>query len=303
MPKAKVLTVGIAVVDYVFQTDELPVSAEKHFATGRFDVVGGIAVNAALAIQSLGGQASLWSRVGDDQAAGFITKTLEKAGVDLSVLEPFEGQNSASSAVVIDASGERMIVNYRSDELFELSPSLSSSSIRETGAVLGDLRWIEATEAAFKAARVARVPTVLDFDLTSIEAPNALLEGSDYIIFAEAALKRFARSSNVVSSLKAVRERLPNTRLAVTCGGNGVHLINGDGRQLHIPARSVVVRSTLGAGDVFHGAFALAIAEGHGFEAALRFANDVSALKVSSPPDQASFPTRADVDNFQRTTA
>ena len=210
---------GVAVVDHVFQTDQLPTSAEKHFATGQFDVVGGIAVNAALAIQALGGQASLLSRVGDDPAASFIAKTLSDAEIDITALEPCDGQNSASSAVVIDAASERMIVNYCSKELFESSPVLTASIVRPMGAVLGDLRWIAATEATFAAARGARVPTVLDFDLTNTEIPNSLLDACDYIVFSEAALKRFARNSSVVSALQTVKNRLPNARLAVTCGG------------------------------------------------------------------------------------
>ena len=298
--KAKVMTVGIAVVDHVYGTDRIPVSAEKHFANSQIDVVGGMAVNAALAIRSLGGEASILTRIGDDEGGAFIANTLANSGIDLSSLEKFNGQKSASSAVVVDASGERMIVNYRSETLFSKKPAISTSAIRPMKSILGDLRWVAATEAVFSVAQKAQVPTVLDFDLTNVEIPNSILEASDYIVFAEKALKRFVRRREMVSALKAAQDKLPNTRLAVTCGKNGVHFINGDGQLLQIRAHAVSVRSTLGAGDVFHGAFALGIAEGQGFERALRFANDVAAIKVSTPPDHHSFPTQADLHKFQR---
>ncbi|MCY4327788.1 MAG: PfkB family carbohydrate kinase [Rhodobacteraceae bacterium] len=301
--KTNVLTVGIAVVDHVFRMDCLPKRAEKHFANDQFDVAGGIAVNAALAIQSLNGQAFLLSRVGGDGAGFFLEETLSRSGIDLSLLEVCRDRRSATSAVLMDSSGERMIVNYRSDALFSKPPELPAAVFRSMQAVLGDLRWTEATTAAFEMARRADVPTVLDFDLNNKTIPKAILETSDYIVFAEAALRRFARRTHVVSALRIAQTLLPDVRLAVTCGQDGVHFITGDGRLLKIPARNVKVCSTLGAGDVFHGALALAIAEGSSFETALRFANDVAALRVSSPPNQSAFPSRADVEKFQRSAA
>lgn len=300
--KAQVLTVGLAVADYVFQTETIPAKAEKHFAHDQFEVVGGIAVNAALAIQSLGGQAHLLSRTGDDGAGRLLHDTISATGIDLSLLETVSGQKSASSAVIVDATGERMIVNHRSEALFRDPPSLSASKIRRMDAVLGDMRWIEATAVAFERAREAAIPTVLDFDLTDTEVPSVILDGADYIIFGEAALKRFSRRVDVLSALKAAKTKHPAAQIAVTAGQDGVHFINRDGKLLHIPARDVDVKSTLGAGDIFHGAAALAIAEKQSFERALRFANDVAALKVSQPANHTSFPTRSDVDAFQRST-
>ena len=53
---------------------------------------------------------------------------------------------------------------------------------------------------------------------------------------------------------------------------------------------------TLGAGDVFHGAFALAIAEGGGIREAAQFSNAASALKCTRPGGRAGIPTRAEVE-------
>jgi len=298
--KAKVLTVGIAVADHVFQLDELPKTAEKHFADECYDLAGGIAVNAALAIQALGGQASLLSRFGGDPAGDLLRQTLARSGVDLTLVETRQDLKSASSAVILDSAGERMIVNHRSGALFSDQPAIDSHSLNAMDAVLGDMRWIEATEVVFQCAKEIAKPTILDFDLTNTDVPQSILGSSDYIVFGEAALKRFARRVDVVSALKSTNDMVPSALIAVTTGENGVHFINRDGKLLHIPSRSVDVVSTLGAGDVFHGAFALAIAEGQSFERGLRFANDVAALKVSTSSHQSTFPTRSEVDAFQR---
>ncbi len=298
--KARVLTVGIAVADYVFHIGELPTKAEKYFAQDQYDVAGGIAVNAALTIRALGGHASLLSRIGDDAAGALLRDTLTCCGVDMSLVETREDQKSASSAVIVDASGERMIVNHRSEALFADPPAIEVQSLHAVKAVLGDMRWTEATAIAFERAKTVKIPTVLDFDLTNTDIPQSILDLSDYIIFGEAALLRFARRADVISALKTTKDKLPSSLIAVTTGRNGIHFINRDDKLFHIPSRSVDVISTLGAGDVFHGAFALAIAEEQSFERALRFANDVSALKVSSPPHQSKFPTRSEVAAFQR---
>ena len=55
---------------------------------------------------------------------------------------------------------------------------------------------------------------------------------------------------------------------------------------------------TLGAGDVFHGSFALALDEGRSVDDALWFANAAAALKCTRAGGRAGIPTRAEVDGF-----
>lgn len=298
--KGKVLTVGIAVADYVFQTDTIPSTPEKHFANDQFETAGGIAVNAALAVTSLGGEAVLLSRVGDDSAGMLIREKVREGGVDISNLETCRGLKSASSAVIVDRDGERMIVNQRPDGLFTSKPDVTNKIFSSVGCVLGDLRWTEGTDTLFALARENNVPTVLDFDLTNAGTPDSILASSDHIVFGEAALKRFVKRVDLNSALRAAQDAHPESHVAVTSGSDGVRFINRDGKLIHIPARQVTSLSTLGAGDVFHGAAALAIAEKCSFERALRFANDVAALKVSKPASQSYVPTRSEVDAFQR---
>ena len=297
-PRAHVMAVGSAVLDYVYRVDIIPASAEKHFAADHCDIAGGIAVNAALAIQSLGGQAHILARIGSDFAGDCLRKTLEDAAVDLSLLERLPGIQSSSSAVIVDDRGERMIIAHRSKDLFNTPPQLPATLMHGLDAVLGDVRWTDGTEIAFAAARQAGVPTILDLDQSDQAIPDPILSTSDYIVFGEAALKLFTGCLGIEDALRQAEQRCPSSRLAVTTGHNGVHFINCSGQQRHIAARPVQPISPLGAGDVFHGAFALAIGEGHDFETALRFANDVAALKVCIPPDEARFPTRAEVESL-----
>src|SRR5215213_10064908 len=109
---ARVVCVGISVFDYVFAVERLPEAHVKHYALSRLEVSGGIAANAARAVARLGGRAALVSRVGDDLPGRSVRAELAReAAVDLAGLHTLPGARTSLSAVVVDASGERMLVN------------------------------------------------------------------------------------------------------------------------------------------------------------------------------------------------
>ena len=85
--------------------------------------------------------------------------------------------------------------------------------------------------------------------------------------------------------------------LAVTLGPRGV-LFMEDGGIAHLPAFPIEAVDTLGAGDVWHGAFALALAEGQGEREAVRFASAVAAIKCTRFGGRAGTPTRDEVERF-----
>jgi sulfofructose kinase len=295
-----VATVGLAVVDHVYQLDQIPTKAEKHFASSLQEVVGGIAANAALAIVALGRRAKLFTRVGDDSAGKFVVDDLRRSGVEVNCLEIVTGQTTASSAVFLDRDGERMIVNYKPTELFSSPPRSPDLEQNKIGAVLGDLRWVSGTEAVFALAKPLKIPTVLDFDLAPDDVSQVILNNTSHIIFAESALKKYTRKIDLSAAMRAVHSKYPNIHLAVTAGADGVLHMNKDGQIGHIKSRSVSVVSTLGAGDIFHGAAAMALMEGASFERALHFANDVAAVMISKPINEAKLPTRFEVEELQR---
>ena len=55
---------------------------------------------------------------------------------------------------------------------------------------------------------------------------------------------------------------------------------------------------TLAAGDVFHGAFAYALADGMDEMTAFRFSSAVAAIKCTRFGGRAGTPRRAEVDDF-----
>lgn len=292
----RVVCAGIAVLDQVFQVERLPVDATKYAAISRREVAGGIAANAAMAVARLGGAARLVSRVGADAAGQSLRAVLAVAEVDCSGLQtPPEGA-TATSAVFVDPRGERMLINHKDPALFRGAPD--SAAFAGADAVMCDLRWPEAARMGLQAAAMAGVPGVLDYD-TAPEEARDLVARASHVIFSAAGLESL-QPGDRQTALAAVAERYPGIAFAVTAGAEGAFWIEA-GQSGQVAAVPVQAVDTLGAGDVYHGAAALALGEGKAFPEALRFASAAAALKVAQPSGPGAFPTRQEVTSLLET--
>ena len=272
----------------------MPAAARKYPARARREVAGGIAVNSALAAARLGGRVRLVSRVGDDMAGRSLRQTLEEAGVDCAGLTVSTQGGTSTSAVLIDAAGERMLVNYKDPALFAGAPD--PALFAGADAILCDLRWPEASRAGLKAASALAVPGILDYDLAP-EAGEALIPLATHVIFAEEALLGLCRAADAPAALASLAAMHPGIAFAATAGGRGVYWRCG-GDSGHLPGLKVRAVDTLGAGDVFHAAAALALGEGRPFAEALAFGNTAAGIKVSRPGGMNSFPTRSETERM-----
>ena len=103
---------GCATMDYIFSLREMPHAPLKFRAREFKAVGGGNAATAAVAIARLGGRAHLIARLGDDLIGDAILRELEGHGVDTSLVHRFPGCASSLSSILIDETGERLIVSY-----------------------------------------------------------------------------------------------------------------------------------------------------------------------------------------------
>jgi len=65
-----------------------------------------------------------------------------------------------------------------------------------------------------------------------------------------------------------------------------------------LPVFSIAAIDTVGAGDAFHGGFALALAEGQSELEAMRFGAAVAGIKCTRLGGSAGTPTRSEVERF-----
>lgn len=284
-----ILVCGLAVLDLVFRVDEIPVRPDKYPADDMVIVGGGCAANAAVAIVRLGGRATLIARVGDDLVGDVIVDGLEVEGVDCGFVQRHPGSRSPVSAVLVDRTGERLVVNYRNRDLPDDVMRAGETAAR-ADAVLVDTRWPAVAIAALEAARRRGVPGVVDAEAP---IPFEVARAASHVVFSRSGLGEFTGLDRVEEALDTAR-RLVSGWVAVTLGADGT-LVLDQGAPRLIPAPVVAVVDTLGAGDVWHGAFTLALAEGRPEVEAVRFANAAAALKCTGLGGRSATPDRSAV--------
>lgn len=287
-----VTCLGIITVDDVYTVERLPSGDSKSSAVDHRRVSGGVAANAAAAIAALGGRTRLIGCVGGDLAGSFVRQELVEMGVDVEV-ETILDRPTPSSAVMVDRAGGRMVVNHVAPGFFAGADPSRGVTIGRPRVVLVDCRWPAGARRALAAAADARIPSVVDIDRPLDRRHRDLLGLGSHLIFSRAALVATTGRTDLVESLHQIRS-ITDAWLAVTVGADGVWWLAG-GESGHLDAHRVEAVDTLGAGDVFHGAFALELAISGSEAAALDFAGAVAAVKCQRAGGPRSFPDRTAV--------
>lgn len=292
-----VVCIGLSAHDLTWNVQTLPAGSGKTCAQQFHEGGGGMAANAAVAVVCLGGRARFWGRAGQDPAGRAMHAELAARGVDVSAFRLFEGARSSVSGIVVDATGERSIVNFRGMGQPDEALWLPLAQVAESSAVLADPRWPAGAQVAFAAAREAGVPTVLDGDVADAGVFDALLPWADCAVFSEPGLAGYAAGLHEPGARLRHALRCGCRLAAVTLGAGGVLWTDGSGVQ-RLPAFQVGAVDTTGAGDVFHGAFALAFGAGLAVADAFRFSAAVAALKCTRPGARDGIPDLASVLSF-----
>jgi len=292
-----ILCAGIIVLDEVFLVEAFPQPNAKTPAQGYFVVNGGCAANAAVAIARLGGQAALAGPLGgpagEDPFGDRVLAALARERVDCSGCQRIAGVSTALSAIFIDARGERMIVTYRDEQLAAVAPADPSGLVASVDAVLADNRFPEFVRPICAAARGRGLPVVLDADRPT-EVSDGLLRIATHVVFSSECLRATSGIDDLAAALDRIAATTPSF-LAVTDGPHDV--LWHDGKTLRTsPVFTVEAVDTLGAGDVFHGAFTLALVEGRAIPEAMRFAAAAAGLKCARRGGSAAAPYRAEVE-------
>ncbi len=299
----RVLCAGIAVFDHVYQLEHFPAPGSKTRAKNYVAVSGGCAGNAAIALAHLGGIAALTAPLGDphdDPVGDMILTYLATQNVDCSLSVRVADATSPISAIIVDGAGERLIVNHRDERLSVARLEDPAALVRQADAVLADNRFAEFVLPLCHAARRHGIACVLDGDRPT-EATSELLRACSHLVFAADGLRATAQCDDLGDALRRIA-RESDAFIAVTDGANGTLWLEGDALR-HMPAFRVAAIDTLGAGDTFHGAFVLALAEGHGEIDAITFASAAAAIKCTRFGGVFGAPRRAEVIAFLAATA
>ena len=288
---AEVLCVGHAAYDLAMFVDQFPNENTKAETGEWMESGGGPAANAAWLLSKWGTRCAFAGLVGDDHYGRCIRAELEAVGTDVSLLQSLPHHSTPLSVILVNKqNGSRTIVNrkVRGRALQLEAAAFDGMSPR---VLLFDGHELDASLAAMRAFPDAA--SILDAGSWR-EGTAVLAENVKYLV----ASVRFARQATGLDDPRAgigkVRERFPTT-VVVTLGENGLVADDGSGFR-HLPAVPAQAVDTTGAGDVFHGAFAFAIARAMPFWESLRFASMAASLSVRVPGGRASIPTLSQVE-------
>ena len=296
-----VLCVGAAVLDTLFRVHDMPKGEGKVLPYEMLQIAEGMASSAAYAVHRMGGRASLWGAVGDDETGSRILRDLSESGINTSGMTVATGARSALSTIIIDNRGERLIVPFYDHRLHEKKRSCTPQDIAPFDAVLVDVRWPELAFDVLTVARTLGKPAILDGDVAPVEILEKLAPAASHIVFSEPAAVRLTGLETVKDMLPVLHARYPETFIAVTAGPAGCWWTEPNDPTVHFQeTMSIEAVDTLAAGDIFHGTFALAIAERMESRAAIRLSSVAAALKCTVFGGRAGAPTREETEDAMR---
>ncbi len=301
MPKP-IVVIGSINMDLVARTPRIPLAGETLTGTGFDTTPGGKGANQAVAVARLVYPVHMIGAVGDDVFGDALLKNLKSEGVDTSAVSRIPGPSGVAQIQVADnGQNSIVVVPAANGKVDPASLDRQQPLIASAGMVLLQLEIpMDTILHALDLCAAARVPVMLD------PAPSAPLPDSIWSRVAwftpnetEAPLYVSAKLNVKDAAQHLLARGLKGVILKR--GAEGALVATKDGRAKWLPAFRVKAIDSVGAGDCFNGALAVALMEGQDPIVAAHFASAAAAISVTRRGAQASMPTRAEVDRFLAT--
>lgn len=295
-----VLGIGCVAVDDLLSIEAYPAADAKVRIRQRERQCGGLTATALVAASRLGARCAFAGVLGDDEDSRFVLDALTREGVDVEPRVCRPSARPIRSTILVDETQHTRTIFY------DLAGTVGADTaappadvIRSARVLLIDHYGVEGMTRAARIAREAGLAVVADFEHHEWPGFMDLLALVDHLIVARPFAERLtgmALPEEAVARLWQSGRQL----VAVTCGGEGCWYREAGSPDLvkHQPAFAVPVRDTTGCGDVFHGAYAAALARGMGACQRIRFASAAAALKAARGGGQAGIPTLGEVESF-----
>ena len=298
-----IVVFGSINVDLIARVPRLPRPGETLAADGFQIVPGGKGANQALGAARAGGRVVLFGCVGNDALANVALTHLRSGGVELRVVEAMDAP-TGMAMIHVDPNGENSITIAAGANARARADRIPDSLLTNGCTVLmqNELPTVEVAALAHRAhARSARVI----FNAAPVTGGSAqMLDDVDVLVVNEQearALVGEALSETMHAVDCCMRLATPSRSVVVTCGAAGAVFSVDSAAARQMPAPPIDVVDTVGAGDAFVAALAVALDRGDAFEAAVREAIAAGALTCLGAGAQGAIPSRADIVRFAAT--
>lgn len=294
----RVVALGSCVVDLVFRMPRLPGRGETLFARSAGIYPGGKGLNQAIAARRLGAETTLIANMGDDLFGHYLLELLSGEGVDTRYVARDAANGTGFAAPVVFDDGENSILSAPQANLALQTALVDAAreAIAAAGALLLQFEApMEANIAAARIARAAGTRVVLN-PAPVVAHPPELLALADVLVVNEVEAAMLAGGTHPAAQARTL---LGGRELAVvTLGEQGAVFATASGEAGVVEAFPVQAIDSVGAGDAFCAALAVALCEGQAAGAAVRFAAAAGALAVTVAGAATSLPRREAVDRL-----
>lgn len=301
----RLIVVGSANVDLCLNLPELPGPGET-LGGGVFrQTFGGKGANAAVAAAQAGGDVAFIGCVGADSNGEEMTANLRAKKVDTTFLAKHPTAATGVAFIFIDQHAQNMIgiAAGANDEVNPERLEAARSEFRHASVVLVQNEVPEKTVERLLELALEEGWKILYNCAPARRIPTRLWAAVEWLILneSEAAFVSGAAVASPADAETAARAllQLGVKQVLITLGVEGVCVARAD-QVFHVPAYPVKAVDTVGAGDTFCGAFAVACGEGRELAEAVRFASAAAAISVTCPGAQNAAPSREEIEAFLR---
>ena len=297
----RLLVIGSSNTDMVVKIKSLPRPGETVIGGSFLMNAGGKGANQAVAAARLGGHVAFICKIGNDIFGQQAVQLFQQEGIDTTYVFTDADNPSGVALITVDEYGENCIA-VASGANANLTPDdivLAETVVEEADFILMQLEIpLETVEYVAETAFRKNKKVILN-PAPAQSLPKTLFQYL-YAITpneTEAEIISGVHITDEHSAVAAARTianmGVPN--VIITLGAKGA-LLYTESQVAFMPAFKVEVVDTTAAGDVFNGAFTLALSEGSHFDEAIAFACKAAALSVTRIGAQASAPNRKEVE-------
>ena len=291
------LFVGLITLDFLYLATEFPSSNQKIVAADYTVAAGGPATNAAVTFNYLGNlekslkkPAQVCGVLGASPLAGIIRAELMQQGIEIIDLLPESDTVPPISSVIItqrtgniatQRQGDRAVISLNAIRtqagVENLTPEILANILENIGIVLIDGHQLEVGMAIAQLAKSLGIPTVLDGGSWK-PGLEKILPYIDYAICSSNFYPpECTQQSEVIDYL--LKQQIKH--LAITRGAASIiYVTNQQTGSIKIPQTPVI--DTLGAGDIYHGAFCYYFLDKLDFVVALTAAVEIARKSCGS---------------------
>jgi ribokinase len=296
----KIIVFGSINMDFIARTSRLPVPGETIIGYDFQNLPGGKGANQAVACARLGAETMMIGCVGSDIFGDNIITELKNSKVDVSLISRNNRVSTGVALITVNETGENniIIIPGANGEVGKNELMILESTLEKVDILLLQLEIpIDIVLQAAILGKEKKVTVILDpapaqkfpeelFRLVDVFTPNEI-ETASLVGFNIDSWDKASKAAHIFLQ-KGVRQSV------IKMGNKGTLLTNQKFEQIY-PSVPVEAIDTVGAGDAFNGALAVALNEGKTINEAVQWGNAAGAFAVTRKGAQTAMPSRSEL--------